>query len=171
MPLFCGICSVAALSAVAHKEERFIYPALVLAALAAAPGLMQAAQLAKPRFRSWIAVSSLATNALGFIFPGELLAARGDQFRAIVRATRPPEANGLLIVNEGIWGAGGFFYIGKRIPWLTCDWPADQAFRLATGDARFNRAVTYEGRALSELEASGFKVAEQIGQATILIRP
>jgi len=171
MPLFCGICSVAALSAVAHKEERFIYPALVLVALAAAPGLVQAAQLVKPRFRSWVAVSSLATNALGFIFPGELRAQRGDQFRAIVRATRPPEANGLLIVNEGIWGAGGFFYIGKRIPWLTCDWPADQAFRLATGDARFNRAVTYEGRALSELEASGFKVAEQIGQATILIRP
>jgi hypothetical protein len=171
MPLFCGICSVAALSAVAHKEERFIYPVLVLVALVAAPGLVQAVQLAKPRLRSWIAVSSLASNALGFIFPGELRAQRGDQFRAIVRATRPPEASGLLIVNEGIWGAGGFFYIGKRIPWHTCDWPADPAFRFATGDARFNRAVTYEGRALLELEASGFRVAEQIGQATILIRP
>jgi len=171
MPLFCGLWSVAALSAVAHKEERFIYPALVLAALAAAPGLVQAVQLAGPRHRFWIALSSLATNAVGFSFPGELWAQRGDQFRAIVRATRPPEASGLLIVNEGIWGAGGFFYIGKRIPWLTCDWPADPAFKLATGDSRFNRAVSYEGRALSELEASGFRLAGRIGEATILIRP
>ena len=115
-------------------------------------------------------MAALATNALGFIYPGELRAQRGDQFRAIVRASAPPDATGLLIVNEGLWGAGGFFYIGKRIPWLTCDWPADYNFRLAAADARFNRAVTYEGRALSELEAFGFRAEEQIGQATILIR-
>ena len=170
MPLFCAICSIAAVSVVAHKEERFIYPALVLIALSAAPGLAQGVQLVATKLRLGIAMAALATNALGFIYPGELRAQRGDQFRAIVRASAPPDATGLLIVNEGLWGAGGFFYIGKRIPWLTCDWPADYNFQLAVADARFNRAVTYEGRALSELQAFGFRAEDQIGQATVLIR-
>jgi phosphatidylinositol glycan class B len=170
MPLFCAICSVVALSAVAHKEERFIYPTLILVALAAAPGFLGAAELAAPRIRAWVPIAALATNALGFIFPGELRAQRGDQFRAIARASHSPEATGLLIVNEGLWGAGGFFYLGKLIPWLTCDWPADYNFKIAVADARFNRAVTYEGRALPELQASGFQIAEQIDQATVLVR-
>ena len=170
LPVFCAICTLIALSAVAHKEERFIYPVLVLLGMAAAPGAVEAARIALPRLRAWIPAAALATNALGFAFPGELRAQRGDQFRAIVRATRPPDASGLLIVNEGVWGAGGFFYIGKRIPWLTCDWPADPNFRLAMADHRFNRAVTYEGRALAELEASGFQIAGQIDEASILVR-
>ena len=37
-------------------------------------------------------------------------------------------------------------------------------------DHHFNRAVTYERRALAELEASGFQIADQIDQATILVR-
>lgn len=170
LPVFCAICTLIALSAVAHKEERFIYPVLVLLGMAAAPGAIGAAQAALPRLRAWIPAAALATNVLGFVFPGELRAQRGDQFRAIVRATRSPDASGLLIVNEGLWGAGGFFYIGKRIPWLTCDWPTDPNFRLAVADHRFNRAITYERRALAELEASGFQVAGQIDQATILTR-
>jgi GPI mannosyltransferase 3 len=37
-------------------------------------------------------------------------------------------------------------------------------------DRRFNRAVTYDGRALAELEAAGFKPIEKLGEATILAR-
>ena len=170
LPVFCATCTLIALSAVAHKEERFIYPVLVLLGMAAAPGAIEAGQIALPRLRAWIPAAALATNALGFAFPGELRAQRADQFRAIVRATRSPDASGLLIVNEGLWGAGGFFYIGKRIPWLTCDWPSDPNFRLAVADHHFNRAVTYERRALAELEASGFQIADQIDQATMLVR-
>lgn len=95
---------------------------------------------------------------------------RGDQFRAIVKATRPEEATGLLIVNEGLWGSGGFFYVGKRIPWLTCDFPQDGAFQVAMRDRRFNRVVTFEGRALPELQAAGFKVVGVEGRETILAR-
>jgi len=171
LPVFCAICTLIALSAVAHKEERFIYPVLVLLGMAAAPGAIAAGKTALPGLRAWIPAAALATNALGFAFPGELRAQRADQFRAIVRATRSADASGLLIVNEGLWGAGGFFYIGKRIPWLTCDWPTDPNFRLAVADHRFNRAVTYERRALAELEAAGFQIAGQIDQATILVRP
>src|SRR5262249_52874258 len=95
---------------------------------------------------------------------------RGDQFRAIVKASRPREATGLLIVNEGIWGAGGFFYVGKRIPWLTCDWPHDVAFQRAMRDPRINRVVTFEDRALVELQAAGFRVIGRDGRETILAR-
>ncbi|HET6982620.1 MAG TPA: mannosyltransferase, partial [Myxococcaceae bacterium] len=95
---------------------------------------------------------------------------RGDQFRAIVKATRPREVTGLLIVNEGLWGAGGFFYVGRRIPWLTSDWPHDPAFQRAMRDPRFNRVVTFEGRALEELQAAGFKVIGQERRETILGR-
>jgi hypothetical protein len=38
------------------------------------------------------------------------------------------------------------------------------------GDARFNRVVTFEGRALEELQAAGFKVIGQEGRETILGR-
>ncbi len=174
LPLFCAICSMIALSAVAHKEERFAYPAVILLAVTAAPGLIAGVQLAAPRLRSllpaWLPVAALGSNALGFLYPGELRAQRGDEFRAIVRASQSPDATGLLIVNEGLWGAGGFFYLGKRIPWLTCDWPADYNFRLAVADGRFNRSVTYDRRAFSELQAAGFTVIDQIGEATILVR-
>jgi hypothetical protein len=104
----------------------------------------------------------------GFFLSEDL---RGDQFRAIVSATRDEGTRGLLIVNEGLWGAGGFFYIGKNIPWMTCDWPQDANFQRAMRDARFNRAVTFEGRALAELQAAGFRVVGRVGRETVLTRP
>lgn len=172
LPLFCACAYAVAITAVAHKEERFAYPALVLIAVAAAPGLMQALQaVSAGAARHALASLSVASSVLGFIFPGELRAQRGDQFRAIVRATRATDAAGLLIVNEGLWGAGGSFYVGKRIPWLTCDWPNDQNFQIATHDRRFNRCVSYDRRAVAELQAAGFQMIDQVGRASILARP
>ncbi len=60
--------------------------------------------------------------------------------------------------------------MGKRIPWLTCDFPQDGAFQVAMRDRRFNRVVTFEGRALPELQAAGFKVVGVEGRETILAR-
>jgi len=159
---------LAALLWTTHKEERFLYPVVVLLVAEAAPGL--AALLARLR-AMWQRVA-LAAVALGLTVhaapPDRDL--RGDQFRAIVKATRPAEVTGLLIVNEGIWGSGGFFYVGKHIPWLTSDWPHDPAFQLAVRDGRFNRVVTFEGRALAELKSAGFRVIGMEGRETILAR-
>ncbi|HYI01728.1 mannosyltransferase [Hyalangium sp.] len=171
LPLFCAVAYGLAVTATPHKEERFLYPALVLLLLAAAPALaawlMDTARAA--RVRSVISFVSLSSTvvAASFYPPHDL---RGDQFRAIVAATRDERASGLLIVNEGLWGAGGFFYIGKNIPWLTCDWPHDQAFQHAMRDSTFNRAVTFGGRALPELQAAGFRVVGQVGRETMLAR-
>lgn len=169
LPLLGAGVYLLAVTAAAHKEERFLYPGLVLGVVAAAPVLSAfLLERARPWGRRAAGTLALATT-LGtgaFYPPGDL---RGDQLRAIVAATRAG-AHGLLIVNEGLWGAGGFFYIGKNIPWLTCDWPQDGNFQAAMGDARFNRAVTFEGRALAELQAAGFHVVGQVGRETLLAR-
>jgi phosphatidylinositol glycan class B len=173
LPLFCALVYVAAVSATPHKEERFLYPALMLIVLAAAPAVAswlvtQAQQSTQLRWGT-AALALATTVASAVAYPPQDL--RGDQFRAIVAATRDDKATGLLIVNEGLWGAGGYFYIGKNLPWATCDWPYDYAFQRAMADPAFNRAVTFEGRALPELQAAGFRVVEQVGRETVLVRP
>jgi GPI mannosyltransferase 3 len=171
LPLFCAGAYLAAVSATPHKEERFLYPALVLLLLGAAPALagwlMDASRALRLRWGgAALALASTVASA-AFYPPGDL---RADQFRAIVASTRDERASGLLIVNEGLWGAGGFFYVGKNIPWLTCDWPQDWAFQRAMSDPTFNRAVSFEGRALPELQAAGFRVVGQVGRETMLAR-
>ncbi len=151
-----------------HKEERFLYPVEALLVAEAAPGL--AALLERLR-AMWHRVGLAAVALLLTVFSAAPYRdLRGDEFRAIVKATRPAEVTGLLIVNEGLWGSGGFFYVGKRIPWLTCDWPQDGAFQVAMRDRRFNRVVTFEDRALAELQASGFRILGRDGRETILGR-
>ncbi|WNG49600.1 mannosyltransferase [Archangium minus] len=170
LPLFCAVAYLLAITATAHKEERFLYPGLVLLVMAAAPTLA-AFVLSRERVLLRNAVGALAlvaTVVTGRFFPPVDL--RGDQFRGIVAATRDDGVSGLLIVNEGLWGAGGYFYIGKNIPWMTCDWPRDANFKGAMRDRRFNRVVTFEGRALAELQAAGFRVVQRVGRETVLAR-
>jgi len=163
-----AVLVLVALVQTAHKEERFLYPVVVLLVAEAAPGLAALLERLRARWQR-VAVALVALLLTGRGEPPSM-DVRGDQFRAIVKATRPEEATGLLIVNEGLWGSGGFFYVGKRIPWLTCDFPQDGAFQVAMRDRRFNRVVTFEGRALPELQAAGFRVVGVEGRETILAR-
>ncbi len=166
--LAMAVLMLAALLQTAHKEERFLYPVVVLLVAEAAPALGALAG----RLRAVAARIAVLAVALGLTVASARpsMDLRGDELRAIVKATRPADVTGLLIVNEGLWGSGGFFYIGKHIPWLTCDFPHDAAFQRAMRDARFNRVVTFEGRALPELQASGFRILGTEGRETILAR-
>jgi GPI mannosyltransferase 3 len=177
LPVFAALAYLVALFATPHKEDRFLYPALVLLALAAAPAasraLARAAVWLGRGRREGLALGLLAALALGAgLLPLRAYPAldpRGDQFRALVQASRGG-ATGLLIVNEGLWGAGGYFYLGRNLPWTTCDWPQDAAFQHAVRHPAFNRAITFEGRALAELQAAGFRVVGQVGRETLLAR-
>ncbi len=169
-PLFAAGMYLVAISVTGHKEPRFLYPALVLLALVAAAGLPRLIERIPTRLRPLFLAVALAAGFLPFAFQGVSNGVRGDQFRAIVRATRAKEATGLLIVGDGIWGAGGYFYIGKKIPWTVADWPQDGAYRAAMAQRQFNRVVTYDGRALEDLQRHGFRVVDQIGRATVLVR-
>ncbi len=170
LPLFCALVYLASVAVTAHKEERFLYPALVLIVLAAAPPvaefIMRWQQGALRRDLGVIAILSTVVPA-SFFPPHDF---KGDQFRAMVTITRGADVRGLLIVNEGLWGAGGFFYIGKNIPWRTSDGAHDAAFQEAIKDPSFNRAITFEGRSLKELQAVGFQVMGQVGRETMLAR-
>ncbi len=168
LPLWSAAVYLVVVSLTPHKEDRFLYPALVLLVAGAAPSLFGWLDgLRRQDLRTALGALCLCASAASWFWMPEL---RGDQFRAIVQATRPPEVTGLLIVNEGVWGAGGYFYVGKNIPWTVCDYAADGSFQQAMADARFNRAITFEGRELDALQAHGFRVIAQIGRETILSR-
>ncbi len=167
--LTCGVAYLGAITAAAHKEPRFIYPALFLLAVAAAPGALGLlARVHRADLRAGLAAALLAVSLAPLAYTPDLAVQRGDQFRALVHASRG--ATGLLVVNEGLWGAGGYFYLGKQIPWAVCDFPYDAAFRAALAEPLVNRVVTYDGRGLDALVAGGFRVVEQIDRATVLAR-
>jgi len=169
---------LAAISATSHKEERFLYPTLVLLAVAGTPAFV--AWVASRRKDAWpraLATLLVAGNVAFFVFPNPFAPQRKEQFQLEVKAS---SGTGLVIMNEGVWGSGGFFYVGGNKPWCTCDWPQDHCFQLAVRDARFNRALYWsngpaeaqrDADSIAAFQAIGFRVVEQRGQATYLERP
>jgi hypothetical protein len=141
---------------------------VVLLSLSAAPGLVS-------MLRAWTSEGARRAALAGALLVGMAPLAwdwpelRGDQFRALVQASRNG-ATGLLVVNEGVWGAGGYFYLGRNLPWSVADEARETRFRRAVADGRVNRAVTFEGRALEELQQAGFRVVDQVGRETVLER-
>jgi hypothetical protein len=171
--LGCSAFYLVAISATGHKEERFLYPAVVLWVVGTAPAAVELlASLRGVKARTVAALGALAVSLAIFkrIDPPK----KREHFQAIVRATRSPEARGLLILNEvpneSVWGAGGYFYIGRHIPWLTADRPEDENFQTAMRDSTYNRVVTFRRLAVPELERHGFSVVEELGRATVLAR-
>lgn len=168
LPLFCSVLYLLALSATAHKEERFLYPALVLLALAAAaPAARLLFEGRRLRWEGAALALGLSLLPWGYYPAGET---RGDMFHAIISLARQPGATGLLVVNEGPWGVGGSFYLGRKLPWLTAIWPHEPNFRHAVGNLTYNRALAYDGRGVPELEAAGFRQVGRMGRATLLVR-
>jgi hypothetical protein len=171
--LFCAAVYLLAISLTPHKEARFIYPAMVLVAFTAAPGLAGALLGLTSGWLRWgVLALCLGAGGVPYVFQGfdQDGNLRSDQFRAIVRATRDPDARGLLIVGDGLWGVGGFFYIGKEIPWITADRWQDHNFQLAIRDPRFNRAVVIDDHTVPELQQAGFRIVGTLGRETLLAR-
>jgi len=168
---FAALCYLAVLAATPHKESRFLYPALLLLAMSAAPEAVRLLASCRAPLRAWLSAAALASGAGIFLVPPPDLAdLRGDQLRAIVRAASDPAATGLLIVGDGLWGSGGFFYLGKHIPWTVADWPSDASFQAALRTPAINRAVTINRQGLDALLEAGFHVTGEEGRETILAR-
>ena len=170
-PFVAAVAYCAAIFTTAHKEERFLYPGIVLFTLAAAPGAVRILRsLSNFQLRVLACAACVGLSLLPMTYKDwpEL---SGDQFRAITYATRG-DATGLLIVNnEGEWwSAGGYFYIGKNIPWGVANGGNAPRFIGAMRDRRINRAVTFEDRAVAELLAAGFRQIHQIGREKIFAR-
>lgn len=165
---FSALAYLVAISLTPHKEVRFCYPSLVLLLVAATPHwLALLARIQRVRAQQAVVASVLAGPAL-LLFETPFQPERGAQFRMVVTASR--SATGLVLVNEGVWGSPGYFYLGKNIPWFACDVPADERFIQAMATPTFNRAVTWDDRALAELRQAGFAVLKTDGRAKLLGR-
>lgn len=164
----CGLAYVVAISLTPHKEARFLYPGLVLLLVAATPPWLALLSRLRPLRATVLLGASLVACLAILFFPSPYQPERPEQFRLVVKASRA--ATGLVIVNEGVWGAPGFFYLGKNIPWFPCDIPEDGRFQQAMQQAVFNRAVIWDDRALDALLASGFTVLATDGPAKLLGR-
>jgi GPI mannosyltransferase 3 len=165
---FSALAYLLAISLTPHKEVRFFYPGLVLLLVAATPHwLALLAKTSRARAR-WVAVASLLAGPALLLFETPFQPERGAQFRMVVAASR--SATGLVLVNEGVWGSPGYFYLGKNIPWFTCDVPEDERFVHAMATPTFNRAVIWDDRALTQLREAGFEVLKTDGRAKLLGR-
>lgn len=167
LPVFAAVVYLTAISVTAHKEERFLYPALVFIALGTAAGLVDLLRRIRgvvPRFA--ITALALFAGCVPWFYMNDF---RGDEFRAQVIATRPPEVTGLLIVGEGIWGSGGYFYQGRNVPFFNADLVPHihQTLRM---HPEINRVITFDGLNRPALEAAGFQLIGRVGREDILAK-
>ena len=120
----------------------------------------------------------VASGAFFFLFPSPYDVQRKEQFQLTVKASQG--VTGYVLMNEGMWGSPGFFYLGQNVPWCPCDFPQDGCFQLAARDARFNRGVYWSNGSDAEkprdaaskaaFEAAGFRLVEQRGLASLFER-
>jgi hypothetical protein len=170
---------LAAISATSHKEARFVYPTLVLLSVAGTPAFVEWFwRRRNDTFARVLAPLAIAGGLSFFVFPNPLAPQRKEQFQ--LERAASAEATGIVLMNEGLWGAGGYFYAGGNKPWCTCDFPQESCFQRAAHDARFNRGIYWSGgpaeaerdaAAVAAFEAAGFRVVERRGQATLFARP
>ncbi|MBX7116974.1 MAG: mannosyltransferase [Myxococcaceae bacterium] len=167
--LVSAVVYALAISFTSHKEARFLYPALVLLAVGVVPALIDGLQRLGQKWRPiWLYAVALAASVALFFIPTPFGVERPEMYRLVVKGGR--EATGLFIIPEGIWGAPGFFYLGKNIPWFTCDFPADPRFQQAVRSPVFNRVVSVDGHGEKELLAAGFKELAQDGNTKLFGR-
>ncbi len=168
------------LSATAHKEDRFLYPALILLTVAAAPTFVAwASEAWSRRVANRVMVGVIVASGLFFfLFPSPYDVLRKEQFQLTAKASKG--VTGYVLMNEGMWGSPGFFYLGQNVPWCPCDFPQDGCFQMAARDPRFNRGVYVSNGGEAEkardasskaaFEAAGFRLVEQRGLASLFER-
>ncbi len=169
--VFAGLAYAIAISLTKHKEARFLYPALVILCVAGAPAWVAWVSQrfeAKVDWRRGALGLSVALGACLALFRTPFAPERTQQFRLFLEAGR--HATGVVLVNEGMWGSPGFFWLGKNIPWFPCDFANDPRFQQAMRTPQFNRMVTWDDRAVPEAEQFGFHVIEQQRRAKLLAR-
>lgn len=169
-----AVIYVVAISATPHKELRFMYPALLMLTAAAAGSSAEwlLSLNAAPLFHRAAAAMLTAVTLLLFVVKTPFDVQRPEQFQLTVKASRG--ATGYVLMNEGLWGSGGFFYLGQNVPWCTCDTPQDGCWQTAARDGRFNRGIFYNDvlnpqrnqQSIATFVAAGFRVVETRGEAT-----
>lgn len=163
-----------AISATDHKEIRFLYPALVVSLVSVAPAVVHFVSSTRTWWRWGLGCLALALTGALYFMKTPYDVERSDLFRATVLAGRG-DATGLVLINEGTWGSGGSFYLGKEMPWCTCDTPTHPCFVKAISDRAFNRALLMletdnAPSFVTELTKAGFQQTKRIGLVSLFER-
>jgi hypothetical protein len=145
-------------SALGHKEARFLVPLLPLfVALAAGPAAHDFSRLSGRRavLRLLVGLYVLSSvAAASVLFP---LGLRQGVVDATVSAGRDASLTGFLIAGPPEWNTGGRFYLHRDVPlFVSAGRPAEE-LRERLADARFSHALV-DGEAVDEdtLRSAGF---------------
>lgn len=170
--VFAALGYAVIVSATAHKEDRFLYPALVLLTVA---GTIPFVQWARATPQWGLAFGAVTAGLLFYVLPTPLDVQRKEQFQVVAQQAK--DATGFVIMNEGVWGSPGYFWLGKNVPWCPCDFPRDGCFQMASRDPRFNRGlywstgdVARDTSSEAAFVAAGFHVIERKGPAVVFAR-
>jgi GPI mannosyltransferase 3 len=136
LPLLAAIVIVAAHSLIAHKEYRFIYPAILLAMLSAGFGLAEFASrrtaIAGAACAFWLSLATVVWAGPGFL----LLRSLGhDVLAASLAVARDPAPCGVGLsmgLGERDWIYGSYTYLHRPVPRY---WPKDAADMAAKAPA------------------------------------
>ncbi|MFL5354810.1 glycosyltransferase family 39 protein [Archangium sp.] len=156
-------------SALGHKEARFLVPLLpFFVAIAAGPLANDISRLADRRavlgvLGGLYVLSSVA--AASVLFP---LGLRQGVIDGTVAAGRDPALTGLVVAGPPEWNTGGRFYLHRDVPVFVAAGHSEDELRERLADARFSHALV-EGRAVGEdtLRASGFCPERPSGGVTL----
>lgn len=167
LPMLAAAVYFVSITAVPHKEDRFLYPAALLVLMATAPAFVSITK------RAWVTGASVFAVSVAVVpFVPDGLKPKGSELVSLtMRAQR--EGTGLLIVHAGLWGSGGSFFAGgsnlMRLAddsaptashrWCTADDVNDPCFSQAIADSSVNRAIVLEPeeQTLQAMAAAGFR--------------
>ncbi len=160
-----------AISVTEHKELRFLYPALTLMLVAVAPAFVRFAMTHR-----LIAAGALASSLLLYLVKTPYDVERSDLFRATIAAGRT--GSGLLLINEGPWGSGGSFYLGKDLPWVACPEPESPCVDDSIHRPGMDRTLyvvdvddpARENRIRTALQGAGFEERQRVGDIAVFER-
>jgi phosphatidylinositol glycan class B len=167
-----------ALCLASHKEERCVFPVILLLTVAwaipAADGLVSGWQRGT---RRQLALGAWALTELGWTIwtDARLPDLDSDLFRATMQVATDPGLRELVVVNASRWESGGSFYMGRDVP--THYIPHRHARRNPRAQRRMlqdpavNRALVFRSpEDQATFEGHGFRQIGAIGGTTILAR-
>jgi GPI mannosyltransferase 3 len=152
--LFCAAVYLLTICATPHKEQRFLYPALILATVAAAP-VWLALLRRLPPFAAGIGVlASLAAGLVLLTFDTRFVPKNSADFLLVIRASR--EGRGVVQCPTSTSSATGQFYAGDT-PWIQCKRPRRlKSLAAIIRDSRYDRVVLPDKDGQRVLSPHGF---------------
>ncbi len=159
-------------SALGHKEARFLTPLIPLfIAIAAGPAWRTLQQRVRTR-AAWGALAGLYALTSVLAATVQLpIGLRTELIDAMVLLGRRPELTGLLIAGQQEWGTGGYFYLHRDVPLVARSGPEAQELLSLLADPRYSHLLVYRDALHEEAVAgAGLCLQQRWGQQVTLWR-